>query len=344
MAEQENPHGARVAALADVPDIDLAAIKDGKLTDTERADLYARLARACEDHGFFFLSGHGQDELIGAVFDRARAFFALPKPAKLAVMRDADNPLGYYDRELTKQRRDMKEVFDFKAGGHLSRNPARRTRWPRQPEGFEATLTEFFAAFTTLAEETMALIFTALGMPGDAVRETMAASFGPRHSSAARLNFYPPVDPVPVSEREDVTPLGDMALHHHTDPGAMTLLLQDDHGGLQAFSKRHGWIDIAPQPGTIVVNVGDMLQVWTNDRCVAGMHRVVPVPQEGHGRYSVPFFYQPRIEANIEPWTESGEKPAYRSFSWRDYIHGRVSDNFADYGEEDIQIDRYRIG
>ena len=329
--------------LVGVPNVNLAQVADPALPETERRRIYAELARACEDHGFFFLSGHGQDELIAAVFDQARRFFAQPPDEKREVMRDATNPLGYFDRELTKQRRDLKEVFDFKAGGHLSRDPAKRTRWPQQPTGFEVTLTDFFVAFTALAEDTMALIFAALGMPDDAVAQTMAASFGERHSSAARLNFYPPGDPVPPEERDDVTALGDMALHHHTDPGAVTLLLQDDHGGLQARSKRHGWIDITPQRGTIVVNVGDMLQVWTNDRCVAGMHRVVPVPLESEGRYSVPFFYQPRIDAMIEPWTDGGELPRYSQFAWRDYIHGRVSDNFADYGEEDIQIERYRV-
>lgn len=330
-------------AIEDVPTIDLARLRDPGLSARERSETYAALARASEDHGFFFLRGHGQDALIAAVFAEAEAFFQLPRADKLKVVRDATNPLGYFDRELTKQRRDLKEVFDFKAGGHLSKDPLKRTRWPDHRAEFRTVLTDFFAAFTALSETTMELVFTALGMPADKIADTMRESFGDRHSSAARLNFYPPEDPLPASERGDVTPLGDMALHHHTDPGAVTLLLQDDHGGLQAFSKRHGWIDIAPRPGTIVVNVGDILQVWTNDRCTAGMHRVVPVASTGRGRYSVPFFYQPRIDAVIEPWTEAGEAARYQPFSWREYIHGRVSDNFADYGVEDIQISRFRI-
>jgi isopenicillin N synthase-like dioxygenase len=185
-------------------------------------------------------------------------------------------------------------------------------------------LTEFFTAFTELSETTMCMVLGGLGLPVEAVENTMARGFGPAHTSAARLNFYPAQDPVPAAERESVTPLGDMALHHHTDPGAITLLLQDDCGGLQAHSRAHGWIDVPPLDGAIVVNIGDVLQVWTNDRCIAGVHRVVPITSP-RGRFSIPFFYQPRVDAIVEPWLAAEEAPRYRAFSWQEYIRGRVS-------------------
>lgn len=325
-----------------IPNINLEHYQQGDPQAPEHARCLDELARACEDHGFFLLSGHGCDTLVEAVFSQSAAFFAAPKAQKMALYRDAENPLGYYDRELTKQKRDLKEVFDFKAGGHQSNNPARQTRWPDEPREFRQTLSEFFQRFTRLSEDTMAMVFTALGMPAERVAQTMDGGFGELHSSAARLNYYPAADPVPVAERERINPLGDMALHHHTDPGAITLLLQDAHGGLQARSKTDGWIDVPPQPGTIVVNVGDVLQVWTNDRCTAGVHRVQPV-HSATGRYSTPFFYQPRFDALIEPWVEAGEQAHYRGFSWREFIRGRVTDNFADYGEDDVQISRYRV-
>ena len=321
-----------------IPTIDLAAYQRGDLGEATLKEL----ARACEDHGFFLLTGHGEDALIAEVFAASAAFFAESKDYKLAILRDEENPLGYFDRELTKQKRDQKEVFDFKAGGHISKNPAKHTRWPEGRQGFRDVMTRFFQRFTTLSEATMAMVFDALGMPEQDIARTMQEGFGPSHSSAARLNFYPPFDPVPDEERGAVNALGDMALHHHTDPGAITLLLQDDHGGLQALSKQDGWIDVPPSPGTIVVNVGDILQVWTNDRCTAGMHRVLPVASE-KGRYSTPFFYQPRIDAMVRPWVEEGEVPRYRAFSWREFIGGRVADNFTDTGAEDIQIQKYRV-
>ena len=147
---------------------------------------------------------------------------------------------------------------------------------------------------------------------------------------------------MPEIERKGLTPLGDMALHHHTDPGAITLLLQDDHGGLQALSTADGWIDVGPEEGAIVVNIGDVMQVWTNDQCKSGVHRVVPVGP-GNGRYSVPFFYQPRFDALIEPWEGARGDAKFKAFKWQEFIKGRVADNFADYGAEDIQIDKYRL-
>ena len=188
----------------------------------------------------------------------------------------------------------------------------------------------------------MEMIFVSMGMEAAQSRRLVAASFGPEHSSAARLNYYPAVDPVPETERGAVTPLGDMALHHHTDPGAITLLLQDDHGGLQAHSTEHGWREVEPQAGTIVVNIGDVMQVWTNDRCKSGIHRVLPIAS-GRGRYSTPFFYQPRFDAVIKPWSNENEPTKYRSFLWKEFIRGRVADNFADYGDDDIQVDKYRV-
>jgi len=323
--------------MQNIPVVDLGRHRARRLNAGDRTEL----ARACEDHGFFLLRGHQCDALIDRVFAASADFFAAPRSLKNSVARNAENPLGYYDRELTKQHRDQKEVFDFKAGGHESRNPARRTRWPDEMPEFRETLTMFFSAFTELSKETMAMVLEALGMPQTRIAGILDEGFGERHSSSARLNFYPAYDPVPAAEQQGLNSLGDMALHHHTDPGAITLLLQDDHGGLQALSRTDGWIDVPPASGTVVVNVGDVLQVWTNDRCTAGVHRVLPVGS-GAGRYSTPFFYQPRFDAEIAPWVTTGEQARYRPFSWREFIRGRVTDNYADYGEDDIQIDRYR--
>lgn len=323
--------------MQQVPIISLQQFEQGVLPEQELNGL----AKACEDHGFFLLRDHGEDKLIADVFDLSAQFFAQPRADKLQLLRDELNPLGYFDRELTKQKRDLKEVYDFKAGGYISSNPAKQTRWP-EDEGFRNKLTDFFATFTSLSERTMLLVFVALGFPKAQAQKLLDDCFGANHSSAARLNYYPKSDPLSMQERKSVNELGDMALHHHTDPGAITLLLQDNHGGLQALSKQDGWIDVTPQPGTIVVNIGDVLQVWSNDRCVAGTHRVLSVQSEV-GRYSTPFFYQPKYDAVVEPWVEPGDKANYSAFSWRDYIRGRVTDNFTDVGEDDIQIERYRV-
>ena len=143
-------------------------------------------------------------------------------------------------------------------------------------------------------------------------------------------------------EKNEVNGLGEMALHHHTDPGILTLLLQDMTGGLQAKSKEFGWIDITPEKDSIVVNLGDAMQVWTNDNYVAAIHRVSKRTSEP--RYSTPFFYNPTSDSIIEPLSIiSAAKPHYRAFTWKEYIQGRIDDNYKDLGQDDIQKSNFKI-
>ncbi len=325
-----------------VPTIDLkAAEKD--------VTVLRPLDAACRDHGFFLLRNHGMDAAIEQMWRAASDFFHQPSATKREVLRTESIPLGYYDRELTKRKRDLKEVFDYmqpRADG------SDRNQWPvAQPE-FYAAMNRFFTEASTVAERTLNLVFRALA--GDGIsRLSMPA--GEPSTSTARLNYYPVADPLSDEEQSAVAGLGDMALHHHTDPGILTLLLQDMTGGLQTLSRRDGWIDVTPEAGTVVVNLGDALQVWSNDNYRAAVHRVVPMTSlanGSNGRFSTPYFYNPKSDAVLEPLSElsgelsgklSGDTPVYRSFTWREYIKGRVDDNYTDLGEEDIQIAQYRI-
>ncbi len=315
--------------MSSVPTLDLLALKQG-----DESEL-AALDQACRDHGFFLLKNHGLD--LDKMWQATEDFFALSRESKLKLMRSEVNPLGYYDRELTKQKRDLKEVFDFKAGGYKSRNNQVRSQWPSELPDFESAMTEYFVECTELAMTTTKLVYRCLGLPSDRVSE----DYGDKHTSSMRLNYYPQTDPLDATEQATVNPLGDMALHHHTDPGTITLLVQDETGGLQAESNEDGWIDVHPVPGTIVVNLGDTLQVQTNDVYKAAVHRVVPMTHQA--RYSTPFFFQPKNDAIIEPLGLGQQQPAYQAFQWRDYIKARVTDNYSDLGEDDIQIARYKI-
>ncbi len=310
-----------------VPTIDL---RNPAATELEAVDA------ACRDHGFFLLEGHGQDELVERTWKTTRAFFDAPPAVKDGVRRTEDQPLGYFDRELTKRRRDCKEVFDYMQPE--SPIGEAMNRWPEGVAGFRETQSAFFAAFSHLAGETLRLVHAALGAsPGAA-----DAHGGSAGTSTVRLNHYPVGDPVSESERADLPVLADVALGHHTDPGVLTLLLQDDTGGLQAHSREDGWIDVPPRPGTIVVNLADSLQVWSNDRYRAAVHRVSPMT--GRSRYSIPYFYNPQLEAVIEPIAELCEgAPRYRPFTWREFIRARVDDNYSDLGQDDTQASHFRI-
>jgi len=170
---------------------------------------------------------------------------------------------------------------------------AERNRWPDDLEGFRETMAEFFDAFGRLSSETMALVHRVLGLPDSVI----ATHDGSPAVSTVRLNHYPVGDPVPTEERGDLAALGDVALGHHTDPGVITLLLQDDRGGLQTETRSGEWIDVPPERGTIVVNLADCVQVWTNDRYRAAVHRVVPMTTGD--RYSIPYFFNPDVEAQL---------------------------------------------
>jgi isopenicillin N synthase-like dioxygenase len=315
---------------AEVPVIDISAVSGSASGPLSAVD------QACRDHGFFLLTGHGLDDLIDRTWQQAREFFASDRGRKVAIMRDQDNPLGYFDRELTKRRRDHKEVFDF--ADPATPAAARRNRWPDGPSDFQETMIEFYDAISSLAIRTTALVQQALGLDPSQVVEYR----GDRATSSVRLNHYPVGDPVPAAERDGLQALGETALGHHTDPGVITLLLQDDTGGLQTRTADGNWLDVEPHADTIVVNLGDVMQVWTNDRYRAAVHRVVPMTTTD--RMSIPHFVNPALDAIVAPIPElAGASPRYSPFTWRSHMQARADDNYTDLGAADTQISDYLV-
>ena len=195
----------------------------------------------------------------------------------------------------------------------------------------------FHTEFTSLAHRTLALLHNVLELGPESQTKMRFDST----NSPVRLNHYPVGDPVPEAERDGLIELGETALGYHTDPGVITLLLQDDTGGLQTEDREGNWIDVPPEPGTIVVNLADAVQVQTNDRWRAAVHRVVPMTTKR--RFSIPYFANPSRHAIIEPLTELSPAPRYRSFDWSEFMAARTADNFADLGTEDAQITDYLV-
>jgi len=282
------------------------------------------------------LTGHGLDALIESTWRSTRAFFDADRSVRVAIMRSEQNPLGYFDRELTKRRRDHKEVFDFIDPREPSLDAI--NRWPAEPSDFRDVMVAFFDAFSSLATATLELVHNALGLNAEGRSIVCSAP----SSSTARLNHYTVGDPVPPGERDGLAELGDTALGFHTDPGVLTLLLQDNTGGLQAQSLSGDWIDVPPTSGTVVVNLGDCMQAWTNGRYRAAIHRVLPMTTSR--RFSIPLFSNPTRTAVIEPIPElTGGTPLYRPFTWREFSAARAYDNFADLGAPDTQVTDYLI-
>ena len=312
-------------SLGGVPVIDLGQ---------PRPQLVDAIADACANWGFFQVTGHGlsTNELTRAIAT-SRAYFAQPRAVKRAQLRSRDNPWGYYDRELTKEQRDRKEVFDIgpDAAGFavVEGDPFDgATPWPGHPAHFEQVMRTWFGGMARLSADLLELIGAGLG---DHAGE-LASAFLPAHTSYLRLNFYPLGDPLADEAGTDA----DLGIHHHTDAGALTVLLQDGVSGLQVHHQGH-WHDVTPLADAFTINIGDMVQVWSNDRYRAPPHRVLAM--DSQERVSLPFFYNPSYAAEIKP---IGPGARYRPLNWGDFRRRRADGDFADYGTE-VQISDWRI-
>ena len=196
------PATAGVSGCRYCPHMDLVPIVD---ISNPGATSMAALDRACRDHGFFLLSGHGLDDLIARTFEAGRQFFESDQSVKDAIRRDAANPLGYNDRELTKRKRDHKEVFDFI--DPVQGRARHYNRWP-DVEGFFDTMVEHYEACSDLALRTSDLVLSALGLP----EAVLARYSGDRTTSNMRLNHYTVGDPLAAGERDGLSELADVAL------------------------------------------------------------------------------------------------------------------------------------
>ena len=293
------------------------------------AETLAALDRACREWGFFQVVNHGiPRDIIDHTFAEARAFFHQPMDTKRAILRSKDNPFGFYDRELTKNARDLKQIFDFGP----SDGKAIRPQWPANMPSFRNAIHAHYRHTERLAYRLLAAISTNLGMsPG-----YLSRAFGKRHSSFLRLNYYP-VSLTPASSGD-----GHFGVGQHTDAGALTLLIQDEQPGLEVF-RDNEWHVVEPRRDAIVVNIGDIVQVWSNDTYFAALHRVIASANEE--RFSIPFFMMPEYKANYAPLptTVSDTRPArYREINWGEFKRLRSDGDYADYGEE-VQISQYRI-
>ena len=327
-----------------VPIIDFSRLLKGE-DDPHAA---ATIHNACCDSGFFYLSDFGIDqEKIVAVEEAMQWFFALSPKVKQTVARTEESSRGYYNSELTKNIRDMKEIFDIGCKINIDlpdNHAANRTQdgWNQWPDvdgsdDFKEILTDYFDCCSRVAFKLLEVLTRNLGAPA----ETWKKDFYPDHSSFLRLNYYPVEDPLAAGRGEEkkAADTGNMGVHHHTDAGALTLLLQDSVGGLQVFHE-DTWKDVPPVTGTLVVNIGDIVKVWSNDLYHAALHRVVA--SRYRNRYSVPFFYNPVHTANYQPLPKiRGRKvePHYSPINWG---HFRHQCQHGDYGDE-IQISDYRL-
>jgi len=296
-----------------VPVIDIGSA----LAGDDPASVAARIGEACEEIGFLVIAGHGVDEqLVGDARAAGLAFFGLPEVVKRSSCPpDPTWFRGYEPVGVSAFGRlegddpppDLCEMFRI---GRFDDPVAARAAgyepglehtfspniWPAEVPELRAALGAYYDAVEDLAFALLELFAVALDLDDGWFDDKVS-----RHISDLALNHYPATVEPPAP--------GQLRRGPHTDYGVLTVLHQDGVGGLQVWSDAHGWSDVPAVPGTFVVNIGDLLARWTNDRWVSTRHRVV-VPEAASvdgspsggstARLSMPFFFQPDYHAVIE--------------------------------------------
>lgn len=288
----------------DLPVVDVAPLV---ARTPERGAAASSIGAACRTRGFFYIAGHGVDEALQSRLERqSRTFFALDLATKLEIgmARGGHAWRGYFPLggELTSGQPDRKEGLYFgaelDAGDPLVRagTPLHgRNLFPVTVAGFKETVLAYMAALTALGHSMMEGIALSLGLE--------ASYFETRYTSHPltlfRIFNYP-------AQPSTGRAAAEWGVGEHTDYGVLTILKQDDAGGLQVKSGKD-WVDAPPIPGTFVCNIGDML-----DRMTGGLYRSTPHRvrnASAHDRLSFPFFFDPNWDAQIAP-IEGAERPA----------------------------------
>jgi len=316
----------RTVAFQEIPVIDVGPLVDG--SDPE--GVAAALGRAAATVGFVYVKNHGVPAALrAAMMAEAERFFAQPLEAKNAVhIRHSAVHRGYFP--LFEENTDPDLTADLKEGLDLGRDLGSDApevvqglplhgpnQWPDSLPEFRDTTEAYFAAVRGLAETLMRGFALALGL-----RPEFFADKIDRPCASLRLLHYPP--------QQGHVEARTMGCGAHTDYGCLTILAQDDNGGLQVCNAAGEWISAPPIPGTFVINLGDQMARWTNGRFQATPHRVINA--SGRERYSMPFFFDPNWDALIEalPGTvPEGEAPRFAPVLAGPYLQSRFDATFA---------------
>jgi isopenicillin N synthase-like dioxygenase len=315
-----------------VPVIDLAPARRGD--PAERRRVAGLIDEACREIGFFAIAGHGvPDAVVEDLRSRAHAFFALPLGEKLGARHPSGMNRGYHPvgGEALATANDGSAPPDLKEFFHigpvdttddpyytspLGRRHFEPNIWPARPAGFGEAGTAYYRAMSRLIVSLMRLAALALGVDEAFFDRKVDRSIG-----TIRLNYYPAQAAPPLA--------GQLRASPHTDYGAFTILSGEDvPGGLQVLARSGRWIDVTTAPTTFVVNIGDLLMRWTNDRWLSNMHRVVNPPSSdaGRARLSIAFFNHPNYDALIEclPTQGPAKHPPVLSGDYRDLKYAKT--------------------
>ncbi|KAI1629954.1 putative gibberellin 20 oxidase [Exophiala viscosa] len=310
----------------EIPLIDISGYIKGDKEQTAR--IAAELHSACQNPGFFQITGHTVPaELRALLLAKLAEFYRLPTSQKNALHRSQSKCLRGYEM-LGEQRleiafADQKEGFmigpDFPADAGFLQGP---NQWPE-----EEAIPGFREVFTTYFEEVLALsktMFRLMALSLSLDEHFFDAFVGSRDSiSMCRAHRYPPTT-LEMAHKS-------RGIGAHTDFGALTLLMQDDIGGLEVFHKpSQTWHSVQPTKNAFVVNIGDMMERWTNKMYTSTLHRVIS-PISSKDRYSVAFFNEGLLEQTIEcipTCLKPGEKPFFEPITAEAHLRSRYKRSY----------------
>jgi isopenicillin N synthase-like dioxygenase len=315
-----------MTVIANLPLIDMAGVREGDPASIRRAG--EQIRQACSESGFFYIVNHGVPQVvIDQAMAAAKTFFAHPPEVKRQVAvnkrhRGWHALGGALMYEATKP--DFKEFFSIGLdlpendpcvlAGEALRGP---NQWPAFMPELRTALDDYYAAIGRAGADLLKAVAVGLGIEQD--------FFTPKYGKPlqrTQMVYYPPHPPMAEADQFGVAP--------HTDYGCITLLYQDNSGGLQVRELgSNSWIDATPIEGSLVVNVGDLLARWSNDRFRSTLHRVIN--KSGHERYSIATFYDPTYSAVVDPCDlgiEAGDS-LYPPVAAGDYILKRIDDSMS---------------
>jgi isopenicillin N synthase-like dioxygenase len=323
------------SATSFVPVIDIAPYLAG--TPDGKRRVAAELDRACREVGFYIIVGHGVDPgLIAQVEAVSREFFDLPRDEKMKLHIDRPGAVGYAavgDVALAYTRGqsappDLNESFqiakvDVTDDRYFQSEAARGlipgNRWPQRPAALKALYTKYYLRMGALAADLMRLSALGLGLP-----ETYFDDMIDRHISRLNIRLYPEQKTAPLP--------GQLRAAAHTDYGTVTILKPGDTvGGLQVADLDGNWHDVPAIPGSFVINLGDLMARWTNDRWRSTLHRVANPPEAAKGgsrRLSIVFFHHANYDAIVSclpTCLDPGVAPKYEPITVSDYYSMKKS-------------------
>ena len=318
-----------ISATDGIPVLDLGPWRRGEAGAHDR--LAQELRRACLEVGFFFIAGHGIDQaLVDAAFAQTEAFHGQDEAAKAALAINQHN-IGYMASRASMQRSStvhkatrpnlvasffMKCERSPDAPEVVAGLPLRGlNQWPRDLPEFRPVMLAYMTAMEALGLSMLPLYARSLDLADDHF-----APFFAQPSLTLRISSYPPQDAFDGEE---------FGTGPHTDAGFMTMLAQAEVPGLEILHRDGSWRQAPVLPGCFLVNIGQMLTRWTNDRYPSTPHRVVNL--SGRQRYSMPFFFDPDLEAVIAclpTCSDPGHPALHEPIRYLDHILAFTGRNF----------------